>query len=132
MRKLVIALAGTALSMTGGALSAENSATPKGEAKLQKMIEGHVAGEPTRCINMTGRDGLQIVDRTAVIFKSGDTIYVGRPLHPSVLRKEGSLAVVRSNSMRVCTDDSIVAVHSRGIGRQVQLAEFVPYTKPKG
>lgn len=130
MRKLVIVLAAAALSLPGGLAMAKPSAAEKGEAQLQEMIDGRVAGEPTRCLAVSGRDNLKVIDRTAVVFEAGDTIYVGRPLNADHLRRGNTLTLSRQSGASLCATDTIVAVNLESRARtQVLLTEFVPYTK---
>ncbi|WP_054531630.1 hypothetical protein [Erythrobacter sp. SG61-1L] len=130
MRRLVIVLAATALSLPGGLAMAKPSAAGEGEAQLQEMIAGRVAGEPTHCLTVTGKDNLKVIDRTAVVFEVGDTIYVGRPLNPDHLRRDNTLTLSRQSGASLCATDTIVAVNLDSRARtQVLLREFVPYTK---
>ena len=48
----------------------------QGEAKLAKLLDGRVAGAPVHCLSSSQRRDMQVVDKTALVFKYGDTIYV--------------------------------------------------------
>ncbi|MES2564192.1 MAG: hypothetical protein V4637_15900, partial [Pseudomonadota bacterium] len=40
------------------------------------------AGEPVNCITTLNSSDLQVIDETALVYKTGKTIYVARPTHP--------------------------------------------------
>ncbi len=59
--------------------SAPHSANAKGEAELTKILMGRTPGKPRDCLGPTQRSNMQIIDKTAFVFRDGDTIYVNRP-----------------------------------------------------
>ena len=75
--KTLIPAAIAAAALAAGVPAAASNV--KGVAKLAQIIDGRVAGEPVRCLDSTQRRNLEIVDRTALVFKDGDTLYVSRP-----------------------------------------------------
>ncbi len=83
MRKIAIALAAGAALLAGPALQARERLT--GEEQLAKMLEGRVAGEPVSCIPLHRTSKSRIIDRTAIVYDSGRTIYVNRPRNPESL-----------------------------------------------
>ncbi|MCB5425211.1 hypothetical protein H0274_08080 [Altererythrobacter sp. CC-YST694] len=134
MRKIITALAISALALTGGAVSAKQTASEKGEAQLQKLIAGRTAGEPKSCINTMRQNGMRIIDRTAIVYESGDTVWVARPTDSRQLRRTDILVIDRVNGSQLCTNDTMYTIdQSSGMySGAVFLKEFVPYTKPKG
>ena len=74
MRALAIALAATALVAGGGAVSAKPKLTP--EQRLEKLLDGRVAGKPTTCISMSDTRDMEIIDGVAVVYHAGSTLYV--------------------------------------------------------
>ncbi len=101
-----------------------------GEAKLSKMLEGRVAGEPRSCINTFSNRDSQVVDRTAVVYGSGRTIWVNRPVNARDLDRWDAL-MVRQHGSQLCRQD-IVTTFDTSSGMytgNVFLTEFVPYTR---
>jgi len=129
MRLLVLAAAASALAVTGAA-----DAKPKlsGEAKLAKMLEGRVPGQPTDCIRTWTRNDMRTIDGTAYVFGHGDVIYVNRTQHPRSIDEDDTL-VVRSTATgtQLCRTDQITTFDNRGqfYTGNVFLAEFVPYRR---
>jgi hypothetical protein len=125
---LVIALAGATLLAGAGAAQAKPRET--GEQRLQKRLEGRVAGPPVNCLSMSQRDDVEIIDRTALIYGSGNTIYVNRPRHPESLDSDDIL-VTRLHGPQLCKLDLVrlrdrISNTSTGF---VTLEEFVPYRR---
>ena len=54
---------------------AEQELSP-GEAELAELLEGRVAGEPVRCLRQSQHRGVRIIDDTAMVFRSGRTVFV--------------------------------------------------------
>lgn len=131
MRKLITAIAISALALTGGAVSAKQTVAEKGEARLSKMLEGRTAGEPVSCISTMSRNGLEVIDQTAVVYDGGNTIYVARPTDRKQLRRGDILVIERTSSSQLCTVDVVKTVdQSSGFMTGVVfLDKFVPYTK---
>lgn len=102
-----------------------------GEAKLAKMLEGRVAGEPTSCIQLYPSASLTIIDGTALVYKRGNTLYVNRTAYPDDLDRRDTL-VTRLYSNRLCRQD-IVRTVDLPIGFEtgsIFLEDFIPYRKP--
>ncbi len=128
MRKIAIALVGAAALLTGPALSAKERLT--GEQQLEKMLEGRVAGQPVSCIPLHRTSSSRIIDRTAIVYDSGRTIYVNRPRHPESLDSD-DVMVTRLHSSQLCRLDT-VRLHDRSgfwYSGFVGLEDFVPYTR---
>lgn len=102
-----------------------------GEQQLDKLLAGRVAGKPQECINLFDAQQSQIVDRTAIVFGWGRTIWVNRPENPSALSGDPIL-VTRPTTSQLCRLDP-VRLHDRTghfyVGF-VSLGKFVPYRKP--
>ncbi len=130
MRKFFLACVAASLAVSTGAHAAGESATAKGEARLAKMLEGRVAGEPQSCISAMISDRLQVIDRTAVVYDAGKTLYVARPQSPSSLDADDILVIKRFGS-QLCKQDIIQTIdRTSGFMTGVLfLGDFVPYTK---
>lgn len=129
MRALAIALAATALAAGGTALSAKPKLTP--EQRLEKLLEGRVAGKPTTCISTADARDMEIIDGVALVYRSGSTLYVNRPKNPEDLDSDDIL-VVRPSGSQLCRLDMIHTVDRMGHFTTgfVNLGDFVPYRRP--
>lgn len=102
------------------------------QQKLDKLLEGRVAGKPVDCIDTYINRDSTVIDKTAIVYGSGRTIYVNRPKYPESLRDDDVL-VTELHSTRLCSVD-VVKLHDRTGGWYrgfVGLSEFVPYTRVK-
>ncbi len=126
--KLTFALAGAALIAGAGAVQAKPS--PTGEERLAKLLEGREAGTPVSCISRSDRDNLQIIDKTALVYGSGRTIYVNRPSNAQDIDSDDIL-VTRVHGSQLCKLDS-VRLRDRTVGAPsgfLMLGDFVPYRR---
>lgn len=134
MRKFSTAMAITALSLLVSTdASAKRDMTPyaKGEARLAKMLDGRVAGEPQSCIFAPNSADLTIVDKTALVYKMGNTYYVNRPANPRDISSNEVLVIDRMGHQLCRTD--MVQTMSQGTPHfytgSLFLGQFVPYRK---
>ena len=106
------------------------AAHEKGEAKLAKLIEGRVAGKPVHCLSTFQRREMEVVDRTALVFRDGDTLYVNRPSGANFL-SWSDIPVFKLWGSDLC-DKDMVHLHDRSTGMPgptLSLGEFVPYKR---
>ncbi|MFA7596286.1 MAG: hypothetical protein WCY92_08010 [Novosphingobium sp.] len=132
MRKIISTIA--AMTAAGAVLlSAPALAKATGEERLAKMLEGRQAGEPVSCITLFDSHNLQVIDKTALVYKSGGTIYVNRPRDPNSLRPHDVLIMKRTSS-QFCKQDMVnTADQTTGMYTgSVFLGDFVPYRKAEG
>lgn len=132
MRRTLTALAATVAILATPAIAATGK--PSGEERLAKMLEGRVAGEPVSCISLPNSGNLQVIDKTAIVYKQGDTIYVNRPADPKRLNRNDILVIDRL-AHQLCRTD-MVTTRSQGphsfFTGAVFLGDFVPYRKAAG
>lgn len=126
--KLVFAAAGAALLAGAGAVQAKPRET--GEERLARLIEGRVAGAPVSCIHRSDQNDLQIIDKTALVYGSGRTIYVNRPRNARDL-DSNDILVTRLTGSQLCKLDSVrlrdrMANMPTGF---LLLGDFVPYRR---
>ena len=128
MRALAIALAATALLAGGASLQAKPKLTP--EQRLEKLLEGRVAGKPTTCISMSDTRDLEIIDGLALVYRSGSTLYVNRPKNPKDIDSDDIL-VIRPTGSQLCRLDMIHTVDRLGHFTTgfINLNDFVPYRR---
>ena len=131
MRKILIALVLSSLALSGGALRARQTAQERGEAKLAKMLEGREPGQPVSCISNMRNLDLTVIDRTALVYGSGTTIYVNRTKDPRWIDRDDILVTKPTNASQLCRLDSVHTMdrstHMRGDA--IMLDDFVPYTR---
>lgn len=128
MRALAIALAATALVAGGAAVQAKPKLTP--EQRLEKLLDGRVAGKPTSCISTADTRDMEIIDGVALVYRSGTTLYVNRPRNPEDLDSDDIL-VIRTSGSQLCRLDMIHTVDRMGHFTTgfVNLGDFVPYRR---
>ena len=126
--KLSMALAGAALLAGTGAVQAKPRES--GEQRLAKRLEGRVPGRPVDCLTHSQRDSVEIIDRTALIYGSGRTVYVNRPRYPDSL-DSSDILVTHLHGSQLCKMD-LVRLRDQGSNMStgfVTLEQFVPYTR---
>lgn len=128
MRKIALALAASAALLTGPALEAKPRLSP--EQRLDKLLEGRVAGAPQSCLNDFATRDMQVLDGTALVYGRGKTIWVNVPRNADSLDDDDVL-VIRKFGGQLCRLD-MVTTHDRTSGFYtgfVALGDFVPYRK---
>lgn len=127
MRRIVIALAATTLL---GSAAAQAGPRLSGEEQLAKMLEGREAGTPTNCISLSDtRDGT-VIDKTALVYRSGGTIWVNRPKNAQHLDSDDILVTYPTGG-QFCRLDRVNTMERSGhfVTGFVALDEFVPYRR---
>ena len=130
MRKTIAAvLAATTVLSLSVAADARPRIAP--EAKLAKMLDGRVAGEPRDCIFLPSIRGSRIIDKTAIVYDAGRTLWVNRPRSGAESLDDDDILVTNLHGSSLCSID-IVSLHDRYghfYSGFVGLGEFVPYRK---
>lgn len=121
--------------IVGGALFAALAAPaaavrPSPQAKLDRMLEGRVAGKPVSCINLRDIRSSEIIDRTAIVYQVGSKLYVNYPRGAHSLDRDDIL-VTSTVTGQLCRIDTVRLVdrdarYQRGF---VSLGDFIPYAK---
>jgi hypothetical protein len=112
---------------------AEAASQSKGEARLSKLLEGRVAGEPQGCIRSDPRQRMQTIDGTAYVYGSGKTIYVQRTRTPDQINDSDTLVINRFSASTLCRADIATTIDpvSGIFTGAVLFDDFVPYTRVK-
>jgi len=121
-------LAGAALAAM---LAVPASARLTAKQELDKALAGRVAGKPVNCIDPRLNSDTRVIDKTAIIYGSGRTIYLQQPQNPADLNDDDILVTELRGTGQLCSID-IVRLHDRSGGWYrgfVGLNKFVPYTK---
>jgi hypothetical protein len=130
LAKLIpVAFAATALAM---AIPSAAAADQKGETKLAKILEGRVAGPPVHCLGRGQRDNMEVIDRTALVFKDGKTYYVNRPGGVNFLTWT-DVPVFKIWGDQLCSKDIVhLRDRSSGLGGpSMIMGDFIPYRLPR-
>ena len=133
MKGIAFAVATVALVLTGCAHNQapqRDTIRERSEARLTQMLQGRVAGEPRACITVFDLSRLEIIDRTAVVYDAGETIWVARPQEPRMLDTR-DIVVIRRTGSQLCKQDLIRTVDRTGhfTTGVVFLDDFVPYRR---
>lgn len=124
------ALIAGSLIATPAAVSARPKLT--GEQQLAKILDGREAGKPVNCIPLNQSNDTQVIDKTAIVYRIGGTLYVNRPTNADKLDSDNIL-VTKLYSSQLCRLDTI-QLHDRSTRMWngfVGLQDFVPYTRVK-
>lgn len=136
MWKVLTPLAALTMASVAAAPVAAEAVSTKGEEKLAKLLEGRVAGEPTDCINtLRGGGSLQIIDKTAIVYRQGKTVWVNRTARPETLDDDDYLVIRHFGSgSRLCRLDNVTTRDRTGnfFSGAVFLEDFVPYRRADG
>ncbi|ODU28970.1 MULTISPECIES: hypothetical protein [Sphingopyxis] len=128
MRSLVpVLIAATALAATPAV--AKEKLAP--EAQLAKLLEGRTAGEPQDCITLSSVSDSQVIDKTAIVYRIGGTLWVNRPTTGAESLNDDVVLVTKLPTGRLCSIDT-VELHDRTSHFYrgfVGLGKFVPYRR---
>ena len=110
---------------------ADEAEPTRGEAKLAKLLDGRVAGEPQNCISTTGSRSLRQIDGTALTYRDGDTVWVNYTRNPADIDDSEIMVIKRFSSTSLCRSDQIRLVDRTAgfLSGLIFLDDFVPYTK---
>jgi hypothetical protein len=96
------------------ALAADKpSRAEKNEARLEQLLKGRTAGTPVSCIPSFQADKLEVIEGLAMVYGSGDTLYVARPKNSQSLRWEHVPQTTRASVRRELLDYLGAAVAGR-------------------
>ena len=130
------AFAGMALTFAQPAVADDSADEPaeamtKGEKRLAKLLDGREAGEPLRCIRTRPNERLRVIDGTAYVYGSGNTIYVQRTRNPEDIDDRETLVTRRFGPNQICrmdimnTIDPVIGMFTGA----VFFVDFVPYKR---
>ena len=132
MRHLIPALLAAAAITAAPAATAREKLAPEDE--LAKLLEGRVAGEPQDCISLSTARSSQIIDKTAIVYKSGSTYWVNRPKGGAESLDDDDILVTKTTGSQLCSIDAVELRDrsSHMYAGFVSLGKFVPYKRVKG
>lgn len=110
-----------------GAAAADRPAP--GEAKLARVLEGRVAARPVNCITLRRIRSSRIIDRTAIVFEGGGTLYVNRPPSGAESLSDSHVLVTKSPTGQICRGEVVQLFEPASTiqAGTASLGEFVPY-----
>ena len=131
IKRLAFSAAALGLLAAPAVQADDHAEMTRGEAKLQKMLEGRIAGEPESCIRTVGQRSMTKIDDTALVYKSGDTIWVNRTRTPQAIDDSDYLVIRKFNATSLCRSDQITTYSRAGdfFSGIIMLDDFVPYRK---
>lgn len=132
MRPLIFTiLAAAAVAAVPGVAAAKDKLAP--EAKLEKLLDGRVAGAPQDCIPLSSVSSSQIIDKTAIVYRVGSTLWVNRPKGGAQTLNDDDILVTKLTGSQLCSIDTVELRDrtSHMYSGFVSLGEFVPYRRAK-
>ena len=128
MRTFAIALVAAAALLTGPALEAKPKLSP--QQRLDKLLDGRVAGVPEHCISHFDTREMQVLDKTAIVYGGGSTIWVNVPRNAQDL-DDDSILVTRTSTNQLCDLDIVTTLDrsSQFFNGSISLGKFVPYRR---
>ena len=128
MRKTAIAFATAAALLAGPALQARPRLAPQQE--LDKLLDGRVAGAPQHCISNFDTREMRVLDKTAIVYGWGNTIWVNVPRNAHDL-DDDNILVTRTSGSQLCNLDIVTTIDRTAgfFNGSISLGEFVPYRR---
>jgi hypothetical protein len=130
MRSLIHAFLIAGLTAAPIAPLAAAKLTP--EAQLAKLVEGHTAGKPVDCINLSiSSSDSQKIPGLAMAYRQGTTWYVSRFKDGCPQLRDDTILITRVHSSQLCRGDF---AELRMSGANIPLGacvfdSFTPYRK---
>lgn len=130
MRPLIASII-VAAAIAAAPASAKEKLSP--EARLDKMLEGRVAGEPQNCISLSSARSSTIIEGTAIVYRAGSTLWVNRPKGGADSLDDDDILVTKTIGSQLCSIDAVQLVDrtSHMYSGFVSLGDFVPYRRAK-
>jgi hypothetical protein len=128
MRSALLALSAIAALAAPAAAPAERLS---GEAELDRMTKGLVAGDPVSCIDTRRFNSTRIVDGTAIVYEGGGMLYVNVPRGGGRGLDRWDVLVTRQFSTSLCRGEVVHLLDSSTMMQTgaIFLGDFVPYRR---
>jgi hypothetical protein len=130
MLRLLAACVG--LILVGAADPAGGPRSPEAQAKLDKWLEGRVAGETRKCVTANILTNAIGIDDRTMLFRDGPRIWRNELRASLECGKLGKQAFIHTESAanRICNGQQL-EFEDGGITGACVLGDFTPYTKAK-
>ena len=102
----------------------------EGERELAALLDGRTPGEAQPCMRLFPSRNFEIIERTAIVYKQGGTVWVNRPRNPDVLDEDDGIAT-RPLGNRLCSYTNVTTFQRQtGVYRgNLFLGDFVPWRR---
>jgi hypothetical protein len=119
----------TLLLVLAGCAAVDGSA----QEDLARELAGRPAGAAQNCVSANQSQSLQAVDRSTIVLRAADAIWVSRLRAACPGLRPMSTIIVESFTGQYCRGDRFRAIEagSSSPGLTCVLAEFVPYRAPR-
>jgi hypothetical protein len=130
MRTIAVVVAASFL--LGASVPDTIARTPDAQAKLDKMLNGRVAGEARRCVTSGVLTSPIGIDDHTLLFRDGPRVWRTELQSSIECGKIGpqSFIMTDSTANRICSGQQL-DFSDAGIRGACVMSEFVPYTKAK-
>lgn len=114
------------------AQSAEPPRAPEAQAKLDKLLEGRVAGESRKCVNTSVVTNAIGIDDRTMLFRDGPRIWRTELRASLECGKIGKQSFIHTESAanRLCNGQQL-EFQDGGITGACVFGDFTPYTRAK-
>lgn len=129
MRRLLMVCIG--LMLAGAADPTEPPRSPEAQAKLDKWLNGRVAGEPRKCLQVRHITHPVSIDEYTLVFRDGPHVWLNHvraSFECGALSRQSAVSF-ESRLGSVCSGDTMLFSNNGDRGA-CALGEFVPYDKP--
>ena len=125
---LALTAAATGLLAAPVAMASDKALT--GEQQLAKLLEGRTPGKPDDCISLFTSHDSTVIDKTAIVYGRGTTIYVNTPSDAKSLNSD-DIQVVNLTGSQLCRLDIVHTVDRSSHMQKgfIGLEQFVPWTR---
>ncbi|MET0248680.1 MAG: hypothetical protein ABW164_03005 [Sphingobium sp.] len=105
----------------------------KQAVRLEKALDGRVAGEKVNCISQSSRADLTVISDNVLLYRAGGIIYRNDLIGSCSGLTRGDTLITRSFGSQLCRGD-IARTANLSIGFQTgtcALGDFTPYRRPR-
>ena len=129
--RVVLALAVAAV-VSGATAQSSLQHSPEAQAKLDKMLDGRVAGETQQCVPVSVTDNPIAIDDSTMLFRDGPRLWRTDLRGSDNCGKISKMSqvVTESTAHRLCAGDKLVFFDNGIPGGACYLGEFTPYRRP--
>ena len=130
MRRVGLVLAG--LMLIGASDSVDPPRSPEAQAKLDKWLDGRVAGESRTCVKSEIVTNAIVIDDHTMLFRDGPRIWRTELRASLQCGQVGKQSYIHTESQanRICSGQQL-EFSDGGIEGACELGPFTPYTKSK-
>jgi len=132
--RLAAILSAAALASSSTAMSPQ-ALSPHAASQLSQALAGRTAGPPVNCVQNFRSSTMKVIDEGTIIYGSGRTIYVQKPVGgcPGLTMGAHSLVARKFTTNRICAGDinQVTDLRTGVIVGSCVFKPFIPYTQIK-